>query len=61
MDSKICGVSDANTLNYLINHPYPPQFIGFICNYKKSPRYVNFDNLKNLINIKKEISSLYLF
>ena len=53
MDSKICGVSDANTLNYLINHPYPPQFIGFICNYKKSPRYVNFDNLKNLINIKK--------
>ena len=54
MDSKICGVSDANTLNYLINHPYPPQFIGFICNYKKSPRYVNFDNLKNLINIKKK-------
>ena len=53
MDSKICGVSDSNTLNYLINHPYPPQFIGFICNYKKSPRYVNFDSLKNLIKIKK--------
>ena len=32
---KICGVSDSTTLKYIINHPYPPQFIGFICNYKK--------------------------
>ena len=54
MDSKICGVSDINTLNYLINHPFPPRFIGFICNYKKSPRYVNFYNLKKLINVKRK-------
>ena len=30
---KICGISDPNTLNFLINHPHPPTFIGFICNY----------------------------
>ena len=53
---KICGVSDLSTLNYIINHPYPPKFIGFICNYKKSPRYVDFDKLKELVNINKKNS-----
>ena len=48
---KICGISDANTLNFLINFPHPPKFIGFICNYKKSPRYVKYENLKKLLNI----------
>ena len=28
--SKICGISDLDTLDFIINHPYPPQFIGFI-------------------------------
>ena len=50
---KICGVSDLKTLNYIIEHPYPPQFIGFITNYKKSKRYVEFEKLKELINIDK--------
>ena len=55
--SKICGVSDSATLKYIINHNYPPQFIGFICNYSKSKRYVNFDKLLKLINVdKKNIS-----
>ena len=55
--SKICGVSDSATLKYIINHNYPPQFIGFICNYSKSKRYVNFDKLVKLINVdKKNIS-----
>ena len=54
---KICGISDLNTLNYIINHPYPPQFIGFICNYKKSPRYVEFKKLKELLSINKKKSS----
>ena len=55
--SKICGVSDLATLKYIINHNYPPQFIGFICNYINSKRYVNFDKLVKLINIdKKNIS-----
>ena len=53
---KICGISDAKTLNYIIHHAHPPQFIGFIANYKKSRRYVEFKKLKELINIdKKEI------
>ena len=55
-DCKICGVSDLDTLNYIINHPHPPKFIGFICNYINSPRYVEFNKLKELVNInKKEI------
>ena len=49
---KICGISDPNTLNFLINHPHPPTFIGFICNYPKSSRYVEFENLKKLLRIK---------
>ena len=51
---KICGVTDLKTLNYIIEHPYPPQFIGFITNYKKSKRYVEFKKLKELINIDKK-------
>ena len=55
--SKICGISDLNTLNYIINHPHPPQFIGFICNYKKSPRYVEFEKLKKLVSTNKKKSN----
>ena len=53
---KICGVKDFDTLNYIINHPYPPKFIGFICNYPKSSRYVEFKSLNKLLNIKKNKS-----
>jgi len=53
-DLKICGVSDPKTLNYILNHPYPPKFIGFITNYKKSKRYVAYENLKNLIKVDKK-------
>ena len=51
---KICGVSDIKTLNYIINHPNPPQYVGFITNYKKSKRYVNYKTLKQLTSIKKK-------
>ena len=51
---KICGISDPKTLNYILNHPFPPKFIGFITNYKKSRRYVEYENLKNLISINKK-------
>jgi len=51
---KICGISDLKTLNYIIEHPYPPQFIGFITNYRKSKRYVEFEKLKELVNIDKK-------
>ena len=55
--SKICGVSDSGILNFIINHPCPPQFVGFICNYPKSKRFVKLKKLKKLIKInKKKIS-----
>jgi len=51
---KICGISDSKTLNFIINHKYPPQFIGFVVNYPKSRRYIKFENLNNLLNIDKK-------
>ncbi len=53
---KICGIKDPDTLNFIINHPSPPKFIGFICNYLKSSRYVEPNNLKKLLNVKKNKS-----
>ena len=54
---KICGVSDPLTLNYILNHNYKPTMIGFITNYEKSKRFVEFEKLKDLINVyKKEVS-----
>ena len=55
--SKICGISDLDTLNFIINHPYPPQFIGFICNYKKSSRYVDIEKLNKLLAMDKNKSN----
>ena len=51
---KICGISDLETLNYILNHQSPPKFIGFITNYKKSIRYVEYNKLKKLINVEKK-------
>jgi phosphoribosylanthranilate isomerase len=53
---KICGISDLDTLNFIINHQYPPQFIGFICNYKKSSRYVEVKKLNELLKLDKKNS-----
>ncbi len=54
LQSKICGVTDIKTLNYLVNHSYPPSFIGFIVNYKKSKRYLDYKKLKKLLKVKKK-------
>ena len=51
---KICGVSDVKTLEFIINHPYPPNYIGFITNYEKSKRFVEYEKLKQLIAMKKK-------
>ena len=51
---KICGVSDPKTLNYILNHPHPPKFIGFITNYEKSKRFVEYEKLRALINVDKK-------
>ena len=53
---KICGISDPKTLTYIVDHPYPPQFVGFIVNWKASSRYVELDRLKELLNIDKKKS-----
>ena len=53
---KICGVSNSKTLNFIVNHNFPPQFIGFIVNYPKSKRYVEIEKLKSLLNIDKKKS-----
>ena len=50
---KICGISNSETLEYILNHAHPPQFIGFITNYKKSKRFVEYDKLKKLIEVNK--------
>ena len=54
LKSKICGISDPETLSFIINHPHPPQFIGFIVNYPKSKRYVKLEKLKELLKINKK-------
>ena len=56
MKSKICGVSDPKTLEYLTIHPYSPQYIGFIVNYSRSKRFVEYNKLRNLLKIDKKKS-----
>ena len=56
LECKICGISDSKTLNYIINHQFPPQFIGFIVNYPKSKRFVEISKLKKLTDIDKKKS-----
>ena len=53
---KICGISDTKTLEFLTSHPAPPKMIGFICNWSKSKRFVEFDNLKELLKVDKKKS-----
>ena len=54
LKTKICGVSDLETLTYITNHNYPPQFVGFVVNYPKSKRYVNLEKLNELLKIDKK-------
>ena len=56
LKSKICGVSDSKTLNFVVNHQDPPQFIGFVVNYQKSKRYIDLEKLKKIITINKKNS-----
>ena len=57
LQSKICGVSDSATLKYIVNHNYPPKFVGFITNYPKSKRFVPLEKLKELLKIDKKNSN----
>ena len=53
---KICGISDSKTLEFLTSHPTPPKMIGFICNWPKSKRFVEHDELKELLKVDKRKS-----
>ena len=53
MKSKICGISDSKILKYLTSHANPPQYIGFIVNYPKSKRFVEYDKLKEVLKVDK--------
>ncbi len=54
LKSKICGISDLETLKFIINHSNPPQFVGFIVNYPKSKRHVDMVRLRELMKIDKK-------
>ena len=56
MKSKICGIFYVKTLKYLVEHPNRPQYIGFIVNYLKSKRFVNYNKLKELLEVDKKKS-----
>ena len=56
MKSKICGISDSETLKYLTEHSSPPQYIGFIVNYSKSRRFIENNKLKELLKVNKNNS-----
>ena len=53
---KICGISDSKTLEFLTSHPTPPKMIGFICNWPKSKRFVEYNKLKELLKVDKKKS-----
>ena len=56
LKSKICGISTAAVLEYIINHSFAPELIGFIVNYPKSKRYVETSKLRTLLNFNKKKS-----
>ena len=51
---KICGISDPKTLSYILNHKHKPSMIGFITNYEKSRRFIEYKKLKKLINVERK-------
>ena len=61
MKAKICGIKDEKTLKFIIDHNYPPEFIGFICNFPKSKRFVENETLKYLTNINKKKQTMLVF
>jgi phosphoribosylanthranilate isomerase len=56
MKTKICGISDSETLKYLTRHTNSPEYIGFIVNYQKSKRFVEYHKLKELLKVDKNNS-----
>ena len=53
LKSKICGVSDSKTLSYIVNHKFPPQFVGFIINFPKSKRFISIKKVNEFLKTNK--------
>ena len=51
---KVCGIYEKVHVEFIINHPYPANYIGFIVNFKASPRYVELEKLKELLSVDKK-------
>jgi len=52
MQSKICGLTSSKQVKTCIS--YGADFCGFILNYKKSHRYINYNRAKKLTDIDKK-------
>jgi len=55
MEAKICGLSTAKQVETCVE--YGANFCGFILNYKKSHRFINYKTTKQLTKIKKKNTS----
>ena len=52
MQVKVCGLKTAEQVETCIE--YGADFCGFILNYKKSHRFINYQTIKQLTKIKKK-------
>ena len=55
MKVKICGLTTTEQVTYCVEHG--ANFCGFILNYPKSHRYINYQTAKTLTSIDKKNSS----
>jgi len=52
MQAKVCGISTIQQVKTCVE--YNANFCGFILNYKKSHRFINYQTAKQLTNIDKK-------
>ena len=52
MEAKVCGLTTAEQVNACVD--YGANFCGFILNYKKSHRFVNYQRAEQLTKINKK-------
>jgi phosphoribosylanthranilate isomerase len=52
MQAKVCGISTIQQVETCVE--YNANFCGFILNYKKSHRFINYQTAKQLTNIDKK-------
>ncbi len=47
---KLCGINNLETLDFIINYHYQPDFLGFVF-YEPSPRSISFSLAKKFNNL----------